>query len=85
MLDATERKTLIWCAFIAGILCLIPGETPKGPKPLDYVLQLSGRMLAHHATQMAWGLALILCAYHVFKTRKEDAQNEAPAAAPPPP
>lgn len=79
MLDATERKTLTWCAFIAGILCLIPGEQPKGPRIIDYALQLAGRIFVHHATQMAWALALGLGLYHIVRTRKEL------AAAPPAP
>jgi hypothetical protein len=76
MLDATERKTLAWSAFIAGVLCLIPGEVPKGPRPLDYLLQVLGRMLDHRATQGAWALCALFVAYHLWKTRKEALPGE---------
>jgi hypothetical protein len=71
MLDATERKTLAWCMFIAGVLCLIPGEIPKGPAPLDYARQIVGRLLDHHATHGAWTISMILVAYHLRQSRKE--------------
>jgi hypothetical protein len=71
MLDATERKTLVWCTFLAGVLCLIPGEIPKGPAPLDYVRQVVGRLLDHHATHGAWAISIALIAYHVRQSRKE--------------
>jgi len=78
MLDATERKTLAWCMFIAGVLCLIPGEIPKGPTPLDYARQVVGRLLDHRATHGAWAIALLLVGYHFWRLRKEEAAAEAP-------
>jgi hypothetical protein len=80
MLDATERKTLAWCTFITGVLCLIPGETPRGPRVLDYTIQVFGRVLEHHATQGAWAICAVIVVYHLWRTRK-DAQPEAPAAS----
>jgi hypothetical protein len=71
MLDATERKTLAWCMFAAGVLCLIPGEIPKGPALLDYARQVVGRLLDHRATHGAWILAALLAGYHVLQLRKE--------------
>lgn len=83
MLDATERKTLAWSAFIAGVLCLIPGEqlhhALKGPRPVDYVVQflrdglVRDRLLAHHATHIAWVICAALVAHHLWRTRKEEA------------
>jgi hypothetical protein len=71
MLDATERKTLAWSTFVAGVLTLIPGEVPKGPRYIDYVVQVLGRLLDHRATQGAWMLCAILVVYHLWKERKE--------------
>lgn len=77
MLDATERKTLAWCAFIAGVLCLIPGETPHGPRWWNYIVQVLGRTLEHRATQMAWALCAALCVFHLWKSKKEEATEKA--------
>jgi Na+/melibiose symporter-like transporter len=80
MLDATERKTLAWCAFVAGVLCLIPGETPQGPRWWNFVVQVLARMLEHRATQIAWALCAAIVAYHLIRTRKEEAAVQAPPA-----
>ena len=80
MLDATERKTLAWCMFIAGVLCLIPGDIPKGPTPLDYARQVLGRLLDHRATHGAWAIAFLLLTYHFWRLRKDEA--EMPAQTP---
>lgn len=72
MLDATERKTLNWCMFLTGVLCLIPGEIPKGPTPLEYARQVIWRMLDHHATHGAWAICLVMAIYHVRQLRKEE-------------
>jgi len=85
MLDATERKTLAWSAFIAGVLCVIPGEVPKGPRIVDYLWQaVPGRILDHHATQIAWGLAFLLVVYHLRRLKLEEAAENAQTAAPAP-
>jgi len=91
MLDATERKTLAWCTFAAGVLCLIPGEQPHWPqaghhasKIVNFAIQLVEmarqlivmRVLEHRATQGAWGLCAILVGYHFWKTRKEEAAGK---------
>ncbi len=82
MLDATERKTLAWITFVAGVLCLIPGDTPKGPRPWDYAREVLGRIVDHHATQIAWVLCLLLVAHHLWRTRREEAASaEAPASS----
>lgn len=81
-LNATERKTLAWCMFAAGVLCLIPGEIPKGPLPLDYARQVVGRFLDHHASHGAWAICAILVAYHVRQVRKEDEAASKRASAP---
>ena len=83
MLDATERKTLAWSAFLAGVLCLIPGEALKGPRWIDGMRQLAMRVFEHRATQIAWGLCLVLAAYHLYRARQERLA-EAPAPAPAP-
>jgi hypothetical protein len=88
MLDATERKTLAWCTFIAGVLCVIPGETPRGPRVWDYLRQvLVDRLLEHRSTQIAWAISAALVIHHLWRTRKEEAANakaptspEAPAS-----
>jgi hypothetical protein len=76
MLDATERKTLAWCMFGAGVLCLIPGEIPKGPALLDYVRQVVGRLLDHHATHGAWGICMLMVAHHLWRLRKEQTETQ---------
>jgi len=76
MLDATERKTLAWSTFIAGVLCLIPGETPRGPRIGDYLRQvIFDRFLGHHATQIAWAICLGLVVHHLWRSRKEEAAS----------
>ncbi len=82
MLDATERKTLAWSAFIAGVLLVIPGETPRGPRIADYAIQILGRFLDHHATQISWALCVAFVAHHLWKSKKEE-KAAAPAPAPP--
>lgn len=83
MLDATERKTLAWCTFIAGVLCLIPGETPRGPRVWDYARQvLLDRLLEHRATQIAWAICAILVIHHVWKSRTEAVTTPADATPP---
>jgi hypothetical protein len=59
--------------FAASVLCLIPGEIPKGPLPLDYVRQVVGRLLDHHATHGAWMICILMVAYHLWRSRKEEA------------
>lgn len=71
MLDATERKTLAWCMFAAGVLCLIPGEIPKGPTAIEYMKQVLGRILDHHSSHIAWTLCAIMAAHHVWRLKKE--------------
>ncbi|MDC3953182.1 hypothetical protein [Polyangium jinanense] len=72
MLTATERKTLAWSAFLAGVLCLIPGETPRGPRIWDYARQvLLDRLLEHRATQIAWVIAALILIHHVWRSRTE--------------
>ena len=83
MLDATERKTLAWCTFIAGVLCLIPGETPRGPRVWDFVRQVVlDRLLDHRATQIAWTICAICVIHHLWKCRTEAVS---PPATPTPP
>jgi len=77
MLDATERKTLAWCMFAAGVLCLIPGEIPKGPTPLDYARQVVTRLLDHHASHGAWAICALMAAYHLWRLRKEESAEPA--------
>jgi hypothetical protein len=57
--------------FAAGVLCLIPGEIPKGPTALEYMRQVSGRLFDHHASHIAWALCLIMAAHHVWRLKKE--------------
>ena len=71
MLDATERKTLAWCMFAAGVLCLIPGEIPKGPAALDYARQVVGRLLDHRATHGAWFICLLMVVHHHWRSQQE--------------
>jgi hypothetical protein len=68
--------------FAAGVLCLIPGEIPKGPTPLDYVRQVIGRFLDHHASHGAWAICAILVAYHFRQLRKEEHAVSKPASDP---
>ncbi|MDI3284646.1 hypothetical protein [Polyangium sp. 15x6] len=83
MLTATERKTLAWCTFIAGVLCLIPGETPRGPRIWDYARQvLLDRLLEHRATQIAWVIAAVIVIHHVWKSRSEAASTPGDASSP---
>jgi hypothetical protein len=83
MLDATERKTLAWCTFIAGVLTLIPGETPRGPRVWDYLRQvIVDRLLEHRATQIAWAICAALVIHHLWRSRKEEAASAKGAMSP---
>jgi hypothetical protein len=80
LLDATERKTLAWSFFLAGVLCYIPGEPLRGPRLLDVLRQLGVRFVEHHATQIAWGLCILIVAYHLHCVGKEERASRQPAA-----
>jgi hypothetical protein len=61
--------------FAAGVLCLIPGEIPKGPAPLDYARQIVGRLLDHHASHGAWAICIVMVAHHFWRSRKEELET----------
>ncbi|MDI1448003.1 hypothetical protein [Polyangium sp. 6x1] len=79
MLDATERKTLAWCSFIAGVLCLIPGEQIQGPfewsRRWELMFQLLRRFPEHRAAQIAWTISAICLIHHLWKSRTEAAST----------
>jgi hypothetical protein len=58
--------------FAAGVLCLIPGEIPKGPTAMDYARQVLGRLADHHASHGAWAICAIMVAHHLWRLRKEE-------------